>query len=120
MSAGIANFLMLQGATFRRVITVRDANGLAINLTGYTARAKMKGSARDADAIAEFVVTITEPLLGKIVMMLPDSVTSLIPASGKYYLNTTKYTYDLELIAPSGDVTRVLNGMIEVSPGVTT
>ena len=39
--AAIANLTLDQGATFNSDVTVKDANGNAFNLTGYTASAKM-------------------------------------------------------------------------------
>jgi hypothetical protein len=39
--AAVANLIIDQGATFSSDITVKDANGNAFNLTGYTAEAKM-------------------------------------------------------------------------------
>ena len=38
--AAIANLTIDQGATFTSDVTVKDANGNAFNLTGYTAAAK--------------------------------------------------------------------------------
>ena len=39
--AAIANLTIDQGASFSSDVTVKDANGNAFNLTGYTAAAKM-------------------------------------------------------------------------------
>ena len=39
--AAIANLTIDQGATFSSDVTVKDANGNAFDLTGYTASAKM-------------------------------------------------------------------------------
>mgnify|MGYP000444909312 CR=1 FL=1 len=46
--AAIANLKIDQGASFSSDVTVKDANGNAFNLTGYTVEAKMaKGELRD-------------------------------------------------------------------------
>ena len=39
--AAIANLQIDQGATFTSDVTVKDANGNAFDLTGYTAKAKL-------------------------------------------------------------------------------
>jgi hypothetical protein len=42
MAAGIYNFAIEQGATLNKVITWKDGDNAAINLTGYTAVAQFR------------------------------------------------------------------------------
>ena len=39
--AAVANFTIDQGATFSSTVTVKDSTGSPLDLTGYTATAKM-------------------------------------------------------------------------------
>lgn len=90
---------------------VKD-NGVVQNLTGYTAVAKYKDNYQTPDAQAKtFDTTITNAATGEITMALTPEQTSL--------LQIQKYVYDLAIISSTGFKTRIMEGMITVSGGVS-
>lgn len=123
MAAGVCNLLIQQGETFSRTITITDNQTVPvpINLTGYTARASIRPSADSSTITASFVCTFApDRTTGVIVISLTDTVTSGIPTTGKTaYDKLAKYQWDMEIISAGGVVTRLLNGLVEVSPEVT-
>lgn len=115
MSAGSYNITIEQGATYSQVMTWRDSNNALVNLTGYTARMQIR---TDYAATTSVLVLTTENgmitlggALGTITLNVTDASTSAIPARN--------YVYDLELVSGGGLVTRLLQGVVAVSPEVT-
>lgn len=109
----MADFVELtldQGATFNSIITVRDDNGVAQNLVGYDARSQMRKSYYSSTK-KEFTVTLTQPANGQITMSMTAANTA--------NLTPGRYVYDVELEDPSGDVTRIFEGIVTVLPNVT-
>lgn len=111
--ASIKNLVIDQGATFSLSITVADANGNALNLTGYTLRSQMRRS-YGATSSTSFTVASATPATGELTISLTDAQTSALKAG--------RYVYDVEIVSPAGagsEVTRVLEGIITVTPEVT-
>lgn len=99
-----------QGATWKPVLTLQDTD-----LTGYSARMQIRADV-DSDVVllelttSDGHITIDGPA-GQITLQLTDVETTA--------LDWTTGVYDLELIAPGGDVQRLLKGIVEVDPEVT-
>lgn len=112
--AAIANLTVDQGASFSSDVTVKDANGNAFDLTGYTAAAKMaKGYASTRTRTTITATVDATPTTGVVALTLTAAQTAALDAE--------RYVYDLEITkTASGDVTRVIEGIINVSPQVTT
>ena len=92
-SAGIHNLLCDQGATFRKTLTMFASDGTtAIDLTGFTARMKIK-----------------DEVGGTLIKSLTSSSFSA-PLDA---------VYDLEIQNNSGIVDRVLQGKFIINPEVT-
>lgn len=123
MAAGICDLLIQQGETFSRTITLTDNQTVPvpINLTGYTARASIRPTADNATVTADFVCTFDpDRTTGVIVISLTDTVTAGIATTGKgFFDKLAKYTWDMEIVSAGGAVTRILNGIVNVSPEVT-
>lgn len=113
--AAVANLIIDQGATFSSDITVKDANGNAFNLTGYTAEAKMaKGYASTRTRTTMTATIASDPTTGVVALSLTPAETTALDAP-------ERYLYDVEITqTSSGDVTRVIEGIITVRPNVTT
>lgn len=110
--AAYTEIIMDQGATFNTEITLNDDNSSApINLTGYIVRSQMRRSYYSVNASATFTCTITNAANGELTLSLTDGQTSNIKAG--------RYLFDLETVDTSNVVTRVLEGIITVTPGVT-
>jgi len=111
--ATVKNLVIDQGTTFSLTITIADANGNEIDLTGYTLRAQLRKS-YGATSFTAFTVAANDNATGELTISLTDTQTSALKAG--------RYVYDVEIVEPSGDgsiVTRVLEGIITVTPEVT-
>ena len=95
-------------------MTVKDANGNAFDLTGYTTEAKMaKGSASTRTRTNLTSVIGTDAASGVGALSLTAAQTAALDAE--------RYVYDVEITQTStGTVTRVIEGLITVRPNVTT
>lgn len=104
-----------QGASYTKTFTWKDGNGVAVNLTSYTARMQVRQSISATEVLLELTTENGRLTLGgsagTIVLTLTPAVTEAI--------TWRRGRYDLELVAPDGAVTRFLEGQIVVSREVT-
>ena len=110
MSAGTYNFILEQGATFNRQLTVKD-DGSAMNLTGYSVASKMRSTHDSSTVVGTFTCTISNATGGIITMSMTNSTTGGIEEG--------IYVYDLEMTSGTGVVTRLMQGTVTVNPEVT-
>jgi hypothetical protein len=115
MTAGKYPLILEQGSTFSRVLTWKDVNGTAINLSGYVARMQIR---QTVDAAISLLELTTEN--GRITLGGPNgTITLFIAAADTLALSQTSAVYDLELLSSSGVVTRLLEGSVTISQEVT-
>ena len=101
-----------QGTTFTNTITLNDDSTNAnVNISGYLIRSQMRRSYYSTNATANFVCTITDSEYGVIEMSLDAANTANIKAG--------RYVFDVEMQDTANVVTRILEGIITVTPGVT-
>jgi len=99
-----------RGSSYTQTVVVSAANGAIQNLTGYSARGKIRKSYASTTSV-DFTITIPNPTFGELVVSLSSS-TSLSLKSGRY-------VYDIEIYKTSpAEVVRVLEGQVEVTPSV--
>ena len=112
--AATANLRIDQGATFTSDVNVADSNGDAFDLTGYTASAKMaKGYASTRTRTSITTTINSDPTTGIITLTLTADQTNTLDAPARY-------VYDVEITQTSDStVTRVIEGIITISPSVT-
>ena len=111
--AAIANLTIDQGATFSSDVTVKDANGNAFDLTGYTASAKMAKGFQSTKTRTSITCTIQSPATNGL-------VTLSLTADQTTALDEGRYVYDLEILQTSSStITRVIEGIITVRPQVS-
>ena len=111
--AAIANLTIDQGASFSSDVTVKDANGNAFDLTGYTASAKMAKGFQSTKTRTSITCTIQAPATNGL-------VTLSLTADQTTALDDGRYVYDLEILQTSSStVTRVIEGIITVRPQVS-
>jgi FlaG/FlaF family flagellin (archaellin) len=109
MTAGKYDFIIEQGATFRKVFRWQQSDGEPVDLTGVTA----KMQAWDNDHRNKLIDFNTEGDIsidadaGEVTVELPDSVTSA--------LTFDIARYDLKLTSPNTDKTRLIQGRIRLS-----
>ncbi len=105
-----SNFTIDQGTTFSADIDVTDADGDALNLTGYTCAGQMRKS-YNSNTFTAFSASITNATGGVLNIGLSATQTNALKAG--------RYVYDVEITDSGNTVTRVIEGQIEVTPGVT-
>tara|TARA_B100001093_G_scaffold517685_1_gene600012 strand:+ start:426 stop:770 length:345 start_codon:yes stop_codon:yes gene_type:complete len=106
-----SNLTIDQGSPFSVTITVNDDTGNVKNLTGFTYAAKAKRSYDSETPSATFITSDTLGANGQLTITLTDVITKAM-APGIH-------VYDVEIIDSGGNCTRVVEGQIEVTPGVT-
>lgn len=110
--AAYVELYMDQGATFNNVINLTDdITNSYINISGYSVSSQMRRSYYSTNATANIVCTITSASNGEITMSLGASNTAAIKAG--------RYLFDLETVDTTGKTSRVLEGIITVTPQVT-
>ena len=110
MAAGTYNFIVEQGATFTRQLTVKENNSV-MDLTGYSVASKMRSTHDTSTVAGTFTCTVSNASGGIITVAMTSSVTAAIEEG--------IYVYDLEITSGAGIVTRLLQGQITVNPEVT-
>jgi hypothetical protein len=114
MAATTYDLLIEQGATYSQSITYKD-NGVAVNLTGYTARMQVRATLEAASALIELTTANRRIALGG----TAGTITLTISATDTAALTSGRGVYDLELVSGSGIVTRLLQGVCTISRNVT-
>lgn len=110
--AAYTELIVDQGATFNNVINLADdITNANVNISGYIVRSQMRRSYYSANATANITCTITNANQGEITMNMNANTTANIKAG--------RYLFDLETVDTQGTVSRVLEGIITVTPGIT-
>ena len=104
-----ANIIIDQGSDFITTLNVSDDDGYAINLTGYTGAAQMR---RHYTSVSKYDFDVTvNAATGEVSMAMDSELTNSIPAG--------RYVYDCELTDSSGVKSRIVEGIVTVTPQVT-
>ena len=115
MTAGIYNFTVDQGAQYNTTIVWADAQGVPIDLTGYTAAMQLRLQAASPNPSA---LNLTSSNGGIVITPLTGSMLITMTATQTGALSPGFYVYDLELTLGSV-VSRIIQGQITVSAQVT-
>lgn len=109
-------FTIYQGATFRKRLTwAVQSTGVAIDLTGCTARMHIRAKLADATPLLMLTTENARITLGGVA----GTVDLFISDEDTAALTWTGGVWDLEISHPNGDVTRLAEGGIGVSKEVT-
>lgn len=114
---GVHNWTFGQGTTWRGEFDYLDATGGPIDLTGYTARMQIRPSPDSTDLIEDLSSEGGSPgiLLGGSDGTISFTVHAQVTAT----VDAKTYKYDINITSPGGEVTRVLEGDINVTAAVT-
>lgn len=112
--AGYSNIYLNQGETFMSQLTLTDSNGNAYNLTGFNIASCAKRSYYSANTTINFVVSVIDANNGIIQLSANSATTANVQTIGQ------NLVYDVLIKDASNSVTRVLEGLVYVSPSVTT
>lgn len=111
MPAAYSDIYLEQGVTFNSQIVLNDDYGNSLNLTGFSVQSQGKRSYFSNVVYLHFNATVYDAANGVIQLSANSASTSQVPAG--------KLVYDVITIDSSNNVTRVVEGQIFVSPGVT-
>lgn len=115
------DFTLYQGATFRRTHTWKSGEPLTpVDLTGYSARLQLRtlwGDANAALTLSNGSGITLGGVAGTIEIEITAAQSEALIASGS---GDAQYLHDLRLVAPGGDVIRLLHGTVTVSPRITS
>jgi hypothetical protein len=104
-----ANLVIDQGADFSATIDVTDSVGDAFDLTNYTTAAQMRKNY--ASSTATTFSSSHNDSLGQITLTLSSNTTA--------DLDPGRYLYDVEMTSNTNITTRVVEGVVTVTPGIT-
>ena len=111
MAAAYTNLYMEQGTSFSTTITLDDVYGNVYDLVGYTASSQMRKSYYSANATAVFTTSINGTNGIITLELTPQQTANIAPG---------RYVYDAIIVDSIRNITtRVLEGIIEVTPRVT-
>lgn len=100
-----------QGTTFETSVALTNDDQTAINITGYAFASQIRKSYYSTNAVANLTVTIVDSANGNVKLSMTSANTANVKAG--------RYLYDLLMTDTSGVKTRVIEGIITVTPQVT-
>jgi len=104
-----SNLVIDQGSTFSADIDVTDSVGDPLNLTGYSVAGQIRKSYASSTAV-DFSGSVYSATNGTVRIQLSATQTNAMKAG--------RYVYDVEI--DNGSLTiRIVEGQVEVRPGVT-
>jgi len=110
--SGSLDLTIEQGATFSRVITIKDNSNVAVDITSDTFAGQVRKRHQSASTEAAFSFTITDAANGE--------VTATISSTDTAAMTPGDFVYDIEWTqASDSSVTRLLEGVARVTPQVT-
>jgi hypothetical protein len=112
MPAGYSNLYLNQNETFISQLTLTDSNGVPYNLTSFNIAGTARRSYYSANTTINFTVSIINANNGIVQLSANAATTANVPAGNLVYDVLLRDT-------ASNNITRVLEGQIFVSPGVT-
>jgi hypothetical protein len=102
------NIIMDQGATFNTQYVFTDDNDNLIDFSTYTANSQMRKAYTSNTA---YVFAVSMNSNGTIILSMNSATTSSITAG--------RYMYDLEVQDTNGTRSRLVEGMVTVTPEIT-
>ena len=110
--AAYVELYMDQGSTFNNTLNITDdLTNASVNISGYIIRSQMRRSYYSANATAQINCNIIDAENGIVIMNLPAANTSNIKAG--------RYLFDVETTDTTGTTSRILEGIITVTPEIT-
>jgi hypothetical protein len=109
--AAKANIIVDQGTDFSTTITVKNDDGVIIDLTGYTAAAQLRKH-YTSETATDFTTAFETPRsAGLLTISLSRTQTA--------NLDSGRYVYDVEVTDAANTRSRLVEGIVTISPQVT-
>lgn len=110
--AGYSELYIDQGSTFNNVINlIDDVTNSYINVSSYVFKSQMRRSYYSANASANITCSITDASNGE--------VTLSMTAANTANLKPGRYLYDVECTDGEGIKSRLLEGIVTVTPEIS-
>lgn len=106
-----AELTLDQGATFQTTLDLVADDGTAINVAGYVFSGQIRKSYYSANATANLTISVTDQANGNLTISVDSANTANIAAG--------RYLYDVKMTDTANTVTRIVEGIITVTPQVT-
>jgi hypothetical protein len=100
-----------QGTTFESFLDLVADDGTAINVAGYVFSGEIRKSYYSSNSTANLIITISNAANGNVLITLDAANTANITPG--------RYLYDVKMIDTANTVTRIVEGIITVTPQVT-
>ena len=100
-----------QGTTFQTSISLTNDEQTTINVTNYVFASQIRKSYYSSNAVANITVSIANAATGNVTLSMTPANTANVKAG--------RYLYDLTMTDTGGVKTRVIEGIITVTPQVT-
>jgi hypothetical protein len=100
-----------QGTTFETSLSLTNDDQTTINITDYGFASQIRKSYYSANAVANITVSIVDASTGNVKLSMTAANTANVRAG--------RYLYDLIMTDTGGVKTRVIEGIITVTPQVT-
>jgi hypothetical protein len=109
MAVPEVNITIEQGTYYEDVFTVRNPNGTALDLTGYTASAAIKKFSTSTISTPFTVGIVTAA--GQVVLSMGNTISNALDA-GRYY-------YDVVITSTgTGNITKIIKGSVMVNSSI--
>lgn len=115
MTAGFHHFVIEQGATFGKTLTLKDSSDALVNLTGYSAAEMDLRTNQDDSSIIKTLTAGSGITLGG----SAGTVVLNISATDTANMSVGDGVYDLRLTAGDGTISRILEGTFAVRGAVS-
>lgn len=121
MPAGRHDILIEKGATYRQVFQYLDADENAIDLTGWSARMKVRTPDYEGDVVHGFDLDTNASPGGITISAEDGEITVEVSAedTAAVAADVCRGVYDIELEDPDGVVVRLVEGRVRFSPEST-
>lgn len=108
-----AELTINQGATFEETIDLENDDGTPINLANTSFSAQIRKSYYSTNPTANITVDIVAPAAN-------GQVRLSISAANTANIRAGRYLYDLKMVTAANVTIRVVEGIVTVTPQVTT
>lgn len=102
------NLIIDQGTTYKTSFLVNADDGSPLNMSSYTAASQIRKTYTSSNSVS---FTTSANSTGWVSLSLDSNATS--------NLTSGRYVYDVEITSPSNVVSRIVEGLVTVTPQVT-
>ena len=100
-----------QGTSFENVLDLLNDDGTPYNLTGCSLSGQLRKSYYSSNATANLVISVINAANGNATITMNSATTTNVTAG--------RYLYDIKLTDANNNVTRIVEGILTITPQVT-